>query len=387
VNGKKSKILYLVPTLMTGGLERMVYLLASQVDASRFSPEILVFDRWGAVAEEALAAGVPVTLDRRGPGFLDPGLLGRLATRLRRDPPALVHAHNCTALVYAAFAAKLAGGNVPVVYTEHDRSFPGRVPDRAMHIAAGRMVDKVVVVAQWLADALVKWERFPAERISVIPNGIEGQGFSGKYDIAAIRAELGVREGAPLASCVARLVAVKNHGALITAWRRIADVWPGATLLLVGDGDARPAVEEAVRKNGLQREVRLLGERSDVPRLLAASDFHVLASHSEGMSLTLLEAMAAGKASVATAVGGNPEVITDGRTGLLVAPGDVHALAAAMASLIQDPFTADDLGRRARARFSERFTLGAMIRSYEGVYDDTIAARSSDAIHAGQGAR
>jgi L-malate glycosyltransferase len=269
-----------------------------------------------------------------------------------------------------------------VLYTEHDRSFPGRVPDRAMHIAAGRMVEKVVVVAQWLADALVKWERFPAERISVIPNGIEGADFTGKHDVAAIRAELGVREGAPLASCVARLVAVKNHAALITAWRRIVDVWPGATLLLVGDGDGRPAVEEAVRKNGLQREVRLLGERSDVSRLLAASDFHALASHSEGMSLTLLEAMAAGKASVATAVGGNPEVITDGRTGLLVPPGDVHALAVAMASLIQDPFTADDLGRRARVRFNERFTLRAMIRSYETAYDEAIAGRAPEALRA-----
>lgn len=379
MSGKKPKILFLVPTLMTGGLERMVFLLATQVDPSRFAPEILVFDLLGAVAEEALAAGVPVTLDRRGRGFLDPGLLGRLAMRLRRDPPALVHAHNCTALVYAAFAAKLAGGNVPVVYTEHDRSFPGRVPDRAMHITAGRMVDKVVVVAQWLADALVKWERFPAARISVVPNGIDGGGFTGTYDVAAIRKELGVLEGAPLASCVARLVPVKNHAALIRAWRRIADVWPGATLLLVGDGSGRSAVEAAVRKEGLEREVRLLGERSDVAHLLAASDFHALASHSEGMSLTLLEAMAAGKASVATAVGGNPEVITDGRTGFLVAPGDVHALAAAMASLIQDPFTAEEMGLRARARFDECFTLKTMIRSYEAVYDDVLASRAAEA--------
>lgn len=376
----RAKILYLVPTLMTGGLERMVFLLASQIDASRFAPEIQVFDLWGSVAEEALALGIPVTLDRRGRGFLDPGLLGRLASRLRREPPDIIHAHNSTALVYASFAAKLAGGHVPVVYTEHDRSFPGSVPDRAVHLAAGRLVDKIVVVAQWLADALVKWEKFPSERIRVVPNGIEGNGFSGKHDVAAIRAELEVREGAPLASCVARLVPVKNHAALIMAWRRIADVWPGATLLLVGDGAIRAEIEAMVRQHGLEREVRMLGERADVARLLAASDFHALASHSEGMSLTLLEAMAAGRPSVATAVGGNPEVITDGQTGLLVPPGDVHALAVAMASLIQDPFTAEEMGRKARVRFQERFTLSAMIRSYEAVYDETLAARRSGSL-------
>lgn len=373
----KARVLYLVPTLMTGGLEKMVLSLATRIDPSRFAPEIVVFDRWGPVADDALSAGIPVELDKRGRGILlDRGLLTRLVKRFRQNPPALVHAHNCTALVYASFAAKLAGGRVPVVYTEHDRSFPGHVPDRAMHIAAGRMVDRVVVVAQWLADALVKWERFPEERIAVVPNGIEGGAFGGTYDVAAIRRELAVPEGAPVASCVARLVTVKNHPALVGAWRKIADRWPGATLLLVGEGDGRPAVEAAVRQHGLERDVRFLGERSDVPRILAASDFHALASHSEGMSLTLLEAMAASKASVATSVGGNPEVISQGRTGLLVPAGDVPALASAMASLIEDPASASRMGREAKAVFDQRFTLDAMIHSYERIYSETLAARA-----------
>lgn len=370
----KARVLYVVPTLMTGGLEKMVFSLASRIDGARFDPEILVLDRWGAVAEEALAAGIPVSLDRRGPGILvDRGLIMRLAARLRRDPPAVVHAHNCMSLVYAAFAAKLAGNGVPVVYTEHDRAFPGKVQDRALHLAAGRMCARVVVVANWLAQKLAIYERLSADRITVIPNGIDGAAFEKKHDTGEIRRELGVPEGVPLAACVARLVTVKNHPALIAAWRRIADIWPGATLLLIGEGDGRPAVEAAVAGHRLEREVRLLGERRDAARLLSACDFNALSSHSEGMSLTLIEAMAAGKASVATAVGGNPEVVIEGQTGLLVSPGDVFALAAAMASLIQDPFTTEKMGRNARARFEASFTLDAMIRSYERVYDDAIA--------------
>jgi len=181
---------------------------------------------------------------------------------------------------------------------------------------------------------------------------VKAWGFeSSCHDVAEIRRVLEVPEGAPLASCAARLVNVRNHRALIVAWRRIADIWPGATLLLVGDGDGREEIEAVVKAHRLVREVRLLGERSDIAALLAASDFHVLVAHADGVSLTLMEAMAAGKASVAIAAGSNPEVIVEGRTGMLVPPGDVHALAAAIAALVQDPFTADKMGREARRVF------------------------------------
>ena len=189
--------------------------------------------------------------------------------------------------------------------------------------------------------------------------GIEGVD-AGPVDVAEVRRSLGVTEGAPLVSCVARLVNVGNHRALIVAWRRIADIWPGATLLLVGDGPGREEIGAVIAHHGLEREVRLLGDRSDVAQLLVASDFHVLVSHADGVSLTLMEAMAAGKASVAVAAGSNPEVIAEGRTGMLVPPVDVHALAAAIAALIQDPFTADRMGREARRVFEALIGSGTV---------------------------
>lgn len=376
---RKIKVTYLLNCLATGGLERMVNLLATGLDPERFEPSIEIFDRVGPIAAETRGAGIPVRFDRRNPGPFDVRFLFRLAERFRTERPDVIHAHNATALVYAAFAARIATRGrrkIPVLYTEHDRSFPSRLANRAMHFAAGRLVDRVVVVARWLKASLVRYEAFAKDRIEVIPNGIDGSRFETPVDALAVRSALGIEPAAPVVSCVARLVPVKNHAMLLHAWRRIADVWPGATLLLAGDGPSRPALEALSSKLGLGSAVRFLGDRRDVPELVGASDFHVLSSDSEGMSLTLLEAMAAGKANVATDVGGNPEVLQDGRTGLLVPARDAHALAAAMATLLQSRAIAARMGEAAREAFRRRFTLTAMVGAYEQLYLDVLGERA-----------
>ena len=370
----KAKVLYLLPSLMTGGLERMVHLLATNIDRSEFTPEVQIFDRTGPYVERMESSGIPVSFDKRGPGFLDRRFLMKLVSNLRASKPDLIHAHNVTSLVYATFAARLAG-NIPVVYTEHDRAFPGKAHDRALHLTAGRMAAKIVVVADWIKTSLVKYEKLSPSRIEVVPNGIEGDRFRAPCDREAVRRSLGIAPGVPVAGCVARLVEVKNHRAMLLAWRRIVDVWPEAKLVLVGEGDLRLQLELLAMKLQLTESVLFLGDRADVPELLAAMDFHVLSSHSEGMSLTLLEAMAAGKASVATAVGGNPEVIDHGQTGLLVPPGDVHALAAAMATFVQNPSQAHAMGSTAMKVFEKQFTLEVMIGSYERIYRQALAER------------
>ena len=373
MNGKV-RVLYLVPCLMTGGLERMVFLLATGLDPERFAPEVEVFERFGGLAAATREKGIPVRFDRRNAGPLDVRYLVRLARRLAADPPDLLHAHNATALVYGAFAAraaeKLGAKKIPVLYTEHDRSFGGKLASRAVHFAAGRLVDRGVSVAEWLKAALIRFEGFPAERLSVVPNGIEGERFEAPVDRLAVRASLGIDPIAPVAACVARLVTIKNHPMLFHAWRRIADVWPGATLLLAGEGPKRAELEALAAKLALGDAVRFLGNRRDVPEILAASDFHVLTSDSEGMSLTLLEAMAAGKPCVATAVGGNPEVIADGVTGLLVPKGDAHAFASAVGALVREPARARKMGEEARKRFRARYTREAMVGAYEEIYRD-----------------
>lgn len=374
------RVAYLLPSLGTGGLERVVTLLATSVDRRAFSPQVELFDARGPLERILGAAGIPVRLDRRRRGYVDPALIRRLSARWRAEGVGLVHAHNTTAMVYGALAGRLAG--IPVVYTEHGpsgRRFPHPLHDRLLHMLAARFVTRAAVVARWLGDALVRWEGFAPEQVELVPNGIDPAPFRAPLGSReAIRAELDVPPEGPVAGCIARLDPVKNHGVLLRAWERVVLWYPQATLLLCGDGPERDALRRLSDSLGLARRVRFLGDRRDVPRLLRALDFHVLASRSEGTSLTLLEAMAACRPSVATAAGGTPDVLEDGRTGLLVKPGDVEALATAMLALCADPVRAGEMGLAASAELDRRFTLAGMVRRYERIYRDCAALRGAE---------
>lgn len=375
------RVVHLVPTLGTGGMEHMVHLLATSLDRSRFTAEVQLFDGEGAFVASTVAAGTPVRRERRGPGYLDLRLLRRLAAHWKKSRPDVVHAHNITSLVYGTLAGRLAG--VPVVYTEHGgRIHPGPVNDRPLHVLAGRLCRRSVAVADWLRDALVTLDHFPASRTEVVPNGIDGAPFRAAalaVDPAAARRELGIAAGAsPVAACVARLAKVKNHAVLLDAWRIVCSRFPAATLLVVGSGPERRALEEKAAALCLGTNVRFLGDRHDVPRLLRAADFHVLPSRSEGTSLTLLEAMASGRASIATAVGGNPFVLTHGSTGLLVPTDDASALADAIGTLAGDPALAQAMGAAALGDFERRFTLATMVDRYERIYVDSAIPDARD---------
>lgn len=364
-----ARVLYLLPTLATGGMERIVRLLATHLDRERFTPEVQLFDRCGA---EAPAPGIPVRFDRRLPKFLDLQLVRTFASRWADDPPDVIHAHNSTALVYATLAARRLP--IPIVYTEHGRGPWTPLHDRLLHAIAARRVDRAVAVARWLREWLVRKELFAPSRVEVVPNGIDGSPF-GTSRVEDVRRDLAIPEDAPVAGCVARLVEVKNHAGLLGAWRRVVAAEPRALLLLIGDGPKRASLERLTDDLGLCASVRFLGDRSDVPRLFQAIDFHVLASRSEGMSVTLLEAMASARASVATAVGGNPDVLDHGRTGFLAGDGD--ALVTSLLALVRDRSLAMRMGLEARHEFERRFTVGAMVASYERIYREAIDRRAS----------
>ncbi|MFP5502637.1 MAG: glycosyltransferase, partial [Candidatus Sericytochromatia bacterium] len=170
-----------------------------------------------------------------------------------------------------------------------------------------------------------------------------------------------------LFTCVARLMPVKNHAMLIEAFARGLGGAPDAHLLLVGEGELRPALERQVAEAGLTGRIHLMGKRTDIPETLAAADAFVLASDWEGNPLSVLEAMAAGKPVVATAVGGVPELVT-AETGRLVPPGDTVAMAEALKAAYALPDVRQRMGERAALRAEAAFDVAAMARAYEALY-------------------
>jgi glycosyltransferase involved in cell wall biosynthesis len=189
------------------------------------------------------------------------------------------------------------------------------------------------------------------------------------------RARLGVAADATVALYVANLLSYKGHEVLLEAMRTIVDRAPGAKLLLAGEGPMRDAIEAKRRALGLDKNVVLLGVRSDVPALLAVADLVVHPSFQEGFSNAILEAMAAAKPVVATAVGGNPEAVVDGETGILVPPHDPVALANAMERLINEPVLAKKMGEAGRQRVIQEFRIEDAVARYAALYERLVAAQ------------
>jgi sugar transferase (PEP-CTERM/EpsH1 system associated) len=375
------RIVHVVLGLSVGGLERIVLALLGRLDRGRFAPAVVALDEPGALAPELGRMGVPLRVMGRAPG-LDLDLAWRLAGVLRGEGARLVHTHNPAAHLYGALAARLAGlggGARPrVVHTKHGRNEIERAPASGterrrvlLNRVAAALSDRVVAVGDDTASVALEIERVPAGKVITIGNGVDTAVFRPRAGSAAARAHLGLPVEGFHVGCVARLAPVKDHGTLIEAFARLRTIRPEAHLTLVGDGPERGAIVEHAARLDLSRAVTFAGERADVAPLLAAFDVFALASRSEGVSLTLLEAAAAGLPVVATRVGGNEEVVVDGKTGFLVPAGDPAAFADALARVAERPDRAT-LGAAGRARVERRFSVERMARAYGDLYAEVL---------------
>jgi sugar transferase (PEP-CTERM/EpsH1 system associated) len=365
------KLVHLLQGLEVGGMEMMLVHLLEGLDARRFQSQVICYDSLGPLAYRLGMSGIPASLLKRRPGVDIPYIL-RLARQLAAIRPHILHLHNPTAFFYGTLAGRLA--RVPyIVYTEHGRDFASSNCNKYLHRVMERLVNRIAVVSE-SGRAVLEAEGVPGEHIHTIHNGIDTARFQIGEDRWGMRVRLGFDRDQPLIGIVARLDPIKNHASLLRAMPRVTQAYPDANLLIIGDGPLRMDLERQAEEIGLGRTVRFLGTRDDVPELLAALDVMVLTSLSEGLSLTLLEQSAAGKPIVATAVGGNAEIIEDGKTGLLVAPGDEEALASAITDLLANPERAHAMGQAARLRFLQGFTLERMVSRYEAVYEDCASA-------------
>jgi glycosyltransferase involved in cell wall biosynthesis len=291
-----------------------------------------------------------------------------LAARLRAIGPDVVHTHSGV-WYKASLAARMAG--VPrVIHTEHGRAARDPLVARWLDGRASRRTDVVVGVSASVADALRRRVVWPGCRVDVILNGVDTDRFCPRPGGTRLRAELGVAADVPVIGSIGRLEPIKGYEVMIEAFRALLATNPAtnAMLAIAGDGSQRQALQERIDASGIAGRVRLLGWRDDRDALLQRFDCFTMSSHSEGTSISLLEAMSSELCPVVTDVGGNRAVLGDALTHRLVTPGRPEELAAAWTRALMDPERRRADARAARERVLSTYSLTRMVVAYERLY-------------------
>ena len=347
-------------TLKTGGLERILADLARHHHRDHCQHGFVALREVGRFATEIEQAGCPVW---QIPGTSQWEQVRALAALFRRESIDVVHTHNTYPHIYGTLAARLAGVPV-VVQTRHGQRAGHGWKSRWLYRSAAYFVDRVVAVSDDAARLCVQSDGLPTRKVQRIWNGI---------DLGAFRYQ-GPAPG-PVAISVARLSPEKDFPTLLRAVEIARRTVPALHLKLVGDGPERARLETLCDELALRPNVEFLGERTDVPALLETASFFVSASLTEGISLTLLEAMAVGLPVVATNAGGNPEIVMDRETGLITPVGDVDRLAAAIVQMAQQPERWEQFGRAGCDRVHRHFDVQRMVQDYETLYERLLARK------------
>lgn len=359
-----TRVAYVIWSLGLGGAEQVVIRLAAGLDRRRFEPVICCLDERGPFAEQAEQAGIEVVaLGKRGP--LDAGAAHRLARLFKARRTQVVHTHLWGGNVWGRLAALWA--RVPkVVTTEHNLDTWKKRHHFLIDRTLAPGTTRLVAVSQQVRE-FYEARGVGRGRWQVIYNGVDTRLAPPRGRGAAFR-ELGLGAGAPVVALIGRLVPAKAPDVFLRAVAQAAVQVPALQALVVGDGPLRSELEGEAHRLGLAGRVLFTGVRKDVPDLLAGLDAVLFSSVREGLSLTMLESMAAGAPVIATEVGGTPELITHGRTGLLVPPGQPEQLAHALVGLLEDPAGAAAIREAARKRVEERFSLSSMIDAHAELY-------------------
>ncbi|MGE3272007.1 MAG: glycosyltransferase [Chloroflexota bacterium] len=368
------KTLFLCQNLSVGGAEELILGASAALSDVGVQAGVVALTRRGPIADEIAAAGVPVHLAAGQPGPRDPAAFIRLVRLLQRERPDVVHTFLITASIYGRLAAFAAG--VPLVLAAEQNVYRQKPKRHALfERALAAKTFRVVACCQVVGDFYQRQVGVSAEKVAVIYNAVRFGARLQPEDRGPARAALGLPPDALVLGTLGRLTEQKGQYVLLQALARLARSHPKLVLFLAGTGPLREALEDEADQLGIADRVRFLGMRRDRDNLYAAMDVFVLSSHWEGLSLALVEAMGAGRAVVASSVGGNPEVVTDGSTGLLVPPADPEALADVVADLVANVERRSALGEAAASEARARFSIHEHVRQLAALYQRGLTER------------
>jgi glycosyltransferase involved in cell wall biosynthesis len=379
------RLLAIIGSSAIGGAERALATTLAGLDPGRFEVEVVCAGR-GPTFEEHRQRGTKVSsLDLAD--VYDPRAVAQLCSVIRRANPDVVHTHLWNADVLGAAAARLA--RVPVLVSTIHGAYHIPIEERGVvrlrrealsrvYRGVYRCFDRVIAVSRYVADDLVhrRGIRVAPERIAVIHNGVDLEDIERLARRAPRNGGLGAPQGRPRIINVANFVPMKGQGELLRALPAVIREFPGAHCLLVGDGPGRRAAEALARELGILDHVTFTGAMVDPLGLVRDSDVFVLPSLvAEGLPMALLEALALGKAVVTTRAGGIPEIVEDGKTGLVVLPRNVTALSESLVRILSNATLARRLGEAGRETVLTRFAARTMVQRTEELYLGLLGSR------------
>jgi glycosyltransferase involved in cell wall biosynthesis len=378
------RLLKIVPTLLCGGTENQAITLARSLHQQGFDLEVACLRRRGPFVKAISDCGIPLS-EYPISGFCSMSALvqkARFVRHIMKRRIDVMHAYSFYGNVFGILPARLAATPVIIASVRDRGAYLTPMQKRVQRFVC-RFADCVLVNAEAVKEWLTS-EGYPPSKIVVIPNGVELERFDGLPAPELVRQELGVPATAPLVMVVSRLTRQKGLEHFLEAAAVLARRFPDARFAVVGyanpaEQDYETALKELTDRLGLKGRVIFTGLRHDVPALLAAASVSVMPSLNEALSNVLLESMAAGAPIVATRVGGTPEAIADGVTGVLVPPGDSGALATAIGELLEDSARATRLGRAARQAIEAGYSVEKMVRATERLYIDLLARKQRKA--------
>ena len=369
---RRVRVVQVMATGTNGGAQEHVYNLVNRLDHDFYDVSIVSLSP-GSAVRRLQKAGFEVTVIDEPDDVI---ATAALTAHLGDVRPDVVHNHMFRAEVVgtkAAIALATAGHRRPWVISTIHSSRIRSAEDQEQLRRLTPSMDRLIVVSKAIEEKVVEEGRLGVQRVLVY-NGVDLERYDHLEPCCTLRDEYQMEPDSPIVGVVGRLELEKGHPTLLEAWPMVLEQVPNAYLIIVGEGSRHDALRQIAREQGIERHVIFTGRRDDIPAVTAALDVAVLPSYREAQGLTILEAMAMSRPVVASNVGGIPEMVKDGVTGLLVPPHDPPALAAAISRLLLDHPLADTLARAGHDLVHDRFCVQLMVNSIQELYDEGARA-------------
>jgi glycosyltransferase involved in cell wall biosynthesis len=365
---RRVRVVQVMATGTNGGAQEHVYNLVRRMDRDFYDVSIVSLSP-GSAVRKLQKAGFDVTVIDTDDDVIATATLAAHLADVRAD---VIHNHMYRAEVVgtkAAIALGEAGHRRPYVISTVHSSRVRPAEDQELLRRLTPEMNGLIVVSKAIEEKVVAEGRFGAPR-SLIYNGVDLERYDHTAPCCTLKGEYGMDDDAVLVGVVGRLELEKGHPTLLEAWPHVLAEVPCAYLIIVGEGSRQDALHQIAREQGIERHVVFTGRRDDIPEITAAFDVAVLPSYREAQGLSILEAMALARPVVASNVGGIPEMVEHGVTGLLVPPHDPPALAAAIVRLLTDHPLADTVARAGHDLVHDRFCIQLMVNAVQAHYDE-----------------